>query len=341
MIWRARSSSSISRSLSSSASAPSSRSSCASPPDAFLRLIFAGTPAFAERSLVRLLDAGHSITLVLTQPDRPAGRGLRASASPVKTLALERGLHVLQPQSLRDDTIMAQLRAARPDAIIVVAYGLLLPPPLLAIGGHGAINVHASLLPRWRGAAPIQRALLAGDTETGVSIMQMDEGLDTGPVFTQRRLAISADDDYGTLHDRLASLGAEALMETLTEIAAGRACSAPQSQAGVTYAPKTQKSETRLDWQRPAVELERAVRAFRPTPGALAHLAGHPVKVWRSRVVSGAGVPGSILRSDNALHVACGASALALDELQPAGGRRMSSAEFVRGRRIAPGTRFE
>ena len=278
---------------------------------------------------------------MLTQPDRPAGRGLRASASPVKTLALERGLQVLQPQTLRDDTIVAHLQAARADAVIVVAYGLLLPPPVLAIGGHGAINVHASLLPRWRGAAPIQRALLAGDAETGISIMRMDEGLDTGPVFTRRRLAIATDDDYGTLHDRLALLGAEVLTEALTEIAAGRARSTPQPQAGVTYAPKVQKSETRLDWQRPAVELERAVRAFRPAPGALAHLAGDPLKVWRSRIVAGTGAPGTLLRSDNSVHVACGSGALALEELQPAGGRRMSGAEFLRGRRLATGTRFE
>jgi methionyl-tRNA formyltransferase len=278
---------------------------------------------------------------VLTQPDRPAGRGLRESASPVKRLALERGLQVLQPQTLRDDAIIARLRAARADAIIVVAYGLLLPPSLLAIGRHGAINVHASLLPRWRGAAPIQRTLLAGDLETGVSIMQMDEALDTGPLFAKRRAAIAADDDFGTLHDRLALLGAEALVETLAEIAAGRGEAAPQAQAGVTQAPKVQKSETRLDWRRPAVELERTLRAFRPAPGAFTHLGGEPIKLWRSRVVAGTGAPGSVLRSDNALHVACGSGALALEELQPAGGRRMSAAEFLRGRHLRPGAGFE
>ena len=279
--------------------------------------------------------------LVLTQPDRPAGRGLRATASPVKRLALERGLQVLQPQSLRADAIVEQLRAAHADATIVVAYGLLLPPAVLRVARHGAINLHASLLPRWRGAAPIQRALLAGDTETGVSIMQMDEGLDTGSVYTQRRLAIGADDDFGTLHDRLALLGADAMIETLTDIAAGRARSTPQPQVGVTYAPKIEKSETRLNWQRPAVELERAVRVFRPAPGALAYLAGEPIKVWRSRVVAGEGVPGSMLPSSGALHVACGSGALSLEELQPAGGRRMASAEFLRGRRLAPGASFE
>ena len=279
--------------------------------------------------------------LVLTQPDRPAGRGLRANASPVKTLALERGLRVLQPQSLRAEDTVEELRAARADAIIVVAYGLLLPPAVLALGRHGAINVHASLLPRWRGAAPIQRALLAGDAETGVSIMQLDEGLDTGPVLTQRRLVVGPDDDSGMLHDRLAQLGAEALVATLADVGAGAARATPQPQAGVTYAPKVEKAETRLDWQRSALELERAVRAFRPAPGALTRLAGEPVKVWRSRIVAGAGTPGSVLRSDDALHVACGFGALALEELQPAGGRRMPSAEFLRGRRLAPGARLE
>ena len=278
---------------------------------------------------------------MLTQPDRPAGRGLRASPSPVKRLALERGVQVRQPQTLRDDAVIAQLGAARADAIVVVAYGLLLPPPLLALGGHGAINVHASLLPRWRGAAPIQRALLAGDGETGVSIMQMDAGLDTGPVFARRALAIALDEDFGTLHDRLAVLGADALVETLAEIAAGRAHAAPQPQVGATYAPKMRKSETRLDWQRPAVDLERMVRAFRPAPGAFTQLAGEPLKVWRAHIVDGTGTPGSVLRADDALHVASGRGALALAELQPAGGRRMSAAEFLRGRRLAAGARFE
>jgi methionyl-tRNA formyltransferase len=259
----------------------------------------------------------------------------------VKSLALQRGLQVLQPQSLRADALVGELRAARADAMIVVAYGLLLPPPVLRIARHGAINVHASLLPRWRGAAPIQRALLAGDVETGVSIMQMDEGLDTGPVFAQRRLAIGADDDFGTLHDRMAELGASALIEVLADLAAGRARLTPQPQGGATYARKIEKSETRLNWQLAAVELERAVRAFRPAPGAIARFAGEAIKVWRSRLVAGEGAPGSVLRSTDVLHVACGSGALSLEELQPAGGRRMAAAEFLRGRRLAPGARFE
>jgi methionyl-tRNA formyltransferase len=278
--------------------------------------------------------------LVLTQPDRPAGRGLRAAPSPVKRLALQRGLQVRQPETLRDDPVIAELGAARADAIVVVAYGLLLPRPLLDMSVHGAINVHASLLPRWRGAAPIQRALLAGDGETGVSIMQMDAGLDTGPVFVRRALAIAPDDDFGTLHDRLAALGADALVETLAEIAIGRARATPQPQVGASYAPKIQKAETRLDWERPAADLERVVRAFRPAPGAFAQLAGEPLKIWRSQIVDGAGMPGSVLRADAALHVACGSGALALEELQAAGGRRMNAAEFLRGRRLAVGARF-
>lgn len=278
---------------------------------------------------------------MLTQPDRPAGRGLRPSPTPVKQLALARALYVRQPHSLREDAVVDELRAAQADAIIVVAYGLLLPAPLLALTRYGAINVHASLLPRWRGAAPIQRALLAGDHETGVSIMQLDAGLDSGPVFAQQALPIGADDDFGTLHERLASLGAEALTQTLDDIAAGRARSAPQPPLGATYARKIEKAETRLNWQSPAVELERAVRAFRPSPGAVMRLAGEPVKLWRSRIVAGAGAPGSVLRSDAELHVACGNGALALEELQPAGGRRMTVAEFLRGRRLLPGTKLE
>ena len=287
------------------------------------------------------MEAGHTVALVLTQPDRPAGRGLRATASAVKNLARDRGLQVLQPQSLRAEALVEELRAARADAMIVVAYGLLLPPPVLRVAHHGAINVHASLLPRWRGAAPMQRALLAGDVETGVSILQMDEGLDTGPVFAQRRVAMGPEDDCGTLHDRLAELGASVLLEVLADLAAGRARSTPQPEDGATYARKIEKAETRLQWQRPAAELERAVRAFRPAPGALAHLAAEPIKVWRARIVGGEGAPGSVLRASGALHVACGSDALSLEELQPAGGRRMSAAEFLRGRRLAPGATFE
>ena len=262
-------------------------------------------------------------------------------ASAVKVSALEHGLEIVQPQSLRDDAVIDRLLTARADALIVAAYGLLLPPAALEATRHGSINIHASLLPRWRGAAPIQRALLAGDSETGVSIMQMGAGLDTGPVYAQRRHAIAPEDDAGTLHDRLAQLGGDLLLEVLAAIERGEARAVPQPQSGATYAPKIDKAETWLRWDRPALELERAVRAFRPAPGASARLGGEALKIWRSRVIAASGAPGSLLEYRDALHVACGEQALALEELQPAGGRRMSSAEFLRGRRIASDARFQ
>jgi methionyl-tRNA formyltransferase len=259
----------------------------------------------------------------------------------VKSLARASGLEIFQPESLRPPEIAERLRAVRADAVVVAAYGLLLPPAVLEAAAHGAINIHASLLPRWRGAAPIQRALLAGDRETGISIMQMEAGLDIGPVFAQRVLPIQADDDFGSLHDKLAELGAHTLVEVLASIADGRARTTPQAASGATYARKIEKSETWLSWEQPAAELERAVRAYRPSPVAMARLGGEPVKIWRARVVSGSGAAGSVLDAGEALHIACGSDVLALDELQPAGGRRMSVAEFLRGRRIAPGTRLE
>jgi methionyl-tRNA formyltransferase len=266
---------------------------------------------------------------------------MRTSPSAVKALALRHGIEVLQPAGLRDAQMHARLAAIGADAMIVAAYGLLLPPPALAVARHGAINIHASLLPRWRGAAPIQRALLAGDRETGVSIMQMDEGLDTGPVFAERRVPILADDDSGSLHDKLADLGAQALLDVLADIAAGRAQAKAQSEDGATYARKIDKQETLLRWDRPASELERAVRAFRPAPGASARLAGASVKLWRARVVPGKGAPGTLLEQRNALIAACGSDALAIEELQPAGARRMSAADFLRGRALSAGSRFE
>jgi methionyl-tRNA formyltransferase len=224
--------------------------------------------------------------------------------------------------------------------LVVAAYGLILPQALLEIAPHGALNIHASLLPRWRGAAPIQRALLAGDRETGVSIMQMDAGLDTGPVLMQERIAIARDDDAGTLHDKLAALGAEAIVAVLTQIEMGQAHAVPQPESGVTYAAKIDKGETRLDWSRPALELERVVRAFRPAPGAVTSLDGAPLKIWRARVVDAHGEPGGILEMQKELLVACGGQALAVSELQRAGGRRLSAEEFLRGHPLAPGARF-
>jgi methionyl-tRNA formyltransferase len=259
----------------------------------------------------------------------------------VKRFAAARRIAVLQPPRLRGAPEVEAVRAMRPDALVVAAYGLLLPRELLDAGRHGALNIHASLLPRWRGAAPIQRALLAGDTETGVSIMLMDAGLDTGPILMQKRIAIAPDEDAGSLHDKLAVQGAEAIVAALDEIEAGRARPTPQAESGVSYAAKIGKRDTHLDWSRPACDLERAVRAFRPAPGAFALLDGEPVKLWRASVVDARGAPGTVLDSQESLVIACGERALAVSELQRAGGRRLSAAEFVRGYRLAQGTRFE
>jgi methionyl-tRNA formyltransferase len=265
---------------------------------------------------------------------------LRLVASPVKRFATERRIPVLQPRSLKGAHEVEAVRALRPDALVVAAYGLLLPAALLEAGRYGAMNIHASLLPRWRGAAPIQRALLAGDRESGISIMQMDAGLDTGAVLMQQRVAIAADDDAGTLHDKLAAAGAEAIVTALAEIEAGRSRAVPQPATGITYAAKIDKRETRLDWSRPATELERAVRAFRPAPGAFALLEGEPLKIWVARVVDASGEAGSVSFEGENLLVACGEKALAIAEVQRAGGRRLSAREFLRGHPLAPGARL-
>jgi methionyl-tRNA formyltransferase len=265
---------------------------------------------------------------------------LRPVAAAVARFAAERGLPMVKPQTLKAVPEVERVRELRPDVLVVAAYGLLLPQALLEAGRYGALNVHASLLPRWRGAAPIQRALLAGDPETGISIMQMDRGLDTGPVLMQKRIPIVPDDDAGVLHDKLAVLGAEAIVAALDEIEAGRARPAPQPDEGVTYAAKIDKRDTHLDWSRTAVELERAVRAFRPAPGAFALLDDEPVKIWRARVVDRQGMPGTVLEAHDELMIACGKQALAASELQRAGARRLSAAEFLRGHPLAPGARF-
>jgi methionyl-tRNA formyltransferase len=282
------------------------------------------------------------VALVLTQPDRPAGRGLEPRPSAVKQLALASGIPVAEPQTLRGPVAdIERVRALAPDALVVAAYGLLLPPALLEVGRHGAFNIHASLLPRWRGAAPIQRAILAGDADTGISIMQMDTGLDTGAIVLQRPVAIDADDDAGTLHDKLAALGGAAIVDALALIERGHAVTTPQSTRGVTYAPKIGKQETRLLWSRSASELERAVRAFRPSPGAFTLLAGEALKIWRARVVAGQGAPGAVLDAGSELVVACGNDALAISELQRPGSRRLKAREFLRGHWVAPGRRFD
>jgi len=308
-----------------------------------MRVVFAGTPEFAARVLAALLGAGHEVALVLCQPDRPAGRGMRVTECPVKRLAATRRLPLLQPSTLKEPATIERIAAAQPDVLVVAAYGLILPQAVLDIARFGAINVHASLLPRWRGAAPIQRALLAGDEEAGVSIMKMDAGLDTGPVCSQARIAIADGDDAGSLTDTLASLGAETLIAALPEIAAGRARWRAQDEQGATYAPKLAKQETFVDWSRPASELERLLRAFSPQPGAQSVLRGERIKLWRAIAeAQRGGEPGMITGTSAAgVVVACGEGALRVTELQRPGGRRLSAGEFLRGMALKAGERFE
>jgi methionyl-tRNA formyltransferase len=277
------------------------------------------------------------VTLVLTQPDRAAGRGLRPAASPVKRLALEHGLEVFQPATLRDPAAQARIAAAGPELLVVAAYGLILPPAVLGVAP--ALNIHASLLPRWRGAAPIQRALLAGDAESGITLMRMDAGLDTGPMLAQERVPIAPDDDAQSLHDKLAALGARMIVRVL---AAG---SLPDGTAqpadGVTYARKIEKRDAIVDWSLPAAAIERQVRALRPAPGAATSVRGDALKIWRAATRSGRGTPGSVLAAGNdGVLVACGEDALLLTELQRAGGKRLAAAAFLRGFPLAPGERL-
>lgn len=308
-----------------------------------MRIAFAGTPPFAASVLTEMLRRNFRVELVLTQPDSPAGRGLKARISVVKQLALDHGIPVQQPVTLKDAAAHEALDRMYLDVLVVVAYGLILPQSVLDLPRYGCVNVHASLLPRWRGAAPIQRALMAGDAETGVCIMRMEAGLDTGPVYDQRRTSIRSDDTYSTLHDRLAHLGAEALCDVLPELFAGRACAQAQAEEGVTYAAKILKPDTIVDWHRPAVEIERQLRALDPAPGAVTTFAGQPVKVWRAAFGArpGAGPPGTILEAGApGVDVQCGEGVLRLTELQRAGGRRLPAVEFLRGFKLAPGDRF-
>ena len=307
-----------------------------------MRIAFAGTPAFAAAALQALVDARFEVALVLTQPDRPAGRGLRDSASAVKQLALRHGLTIAQPPTLRNEEILAQLRASTAQVLVVAAYGLILPPTVLGLFPSGCINIHASLLPRWRGAAPIQRAILAGDRETGISIMRMEQGLDTGPVYLARTIPILPDDSAGTLHDRLAVLGARCIVEALPQIEQGALTPVPQPSAGITYAHKISKPEAAIDWQRDALEVDRQVRAFNPVPGAFSLLRNETVKIWRAFAGDrGRGTPGEILGcSAQGIEVACGKGMLKITELQKAGSKRLSAAEFLRGTSPVPGERF-
>ena len=306
-----------------------------------LRVAFAGTPEFAAQALDAILKAGYAVPLVLTQPDRPAGRGMKLSPSAVKQLALAHGIEVDQPEKLRTDEQRARLAACAPDVLVVAAYGLLLPPAVLALPRLGCINIHASLLPRWRGAAPIHRAIEAGDAETGITIMQMDEGLDTGPMLLRRALPIAADDTTASLHDRLAALGGECIVEALGALAGGGLAATPQPAEGVTYAAKIGRAEADIDWSRPALEIERAMRAFDPFPGAVSTLRDTAVKCWKAQVVAGEGEPGRVLAVDaDGIVVACGRDALRCTVLQRPGSKRLPAREFLRGFPVSVGERF-
>lgn len=313
-----------------------------------MKLIFAGTPEFASVALARLLAAGFQVPLVLTQPDRPAGRGMKLQASPVKQLALQNHIAVAQPRSLRldgkypDDAAAAReaIEAAQADAMVVAAYGLILPQWVLDVPRLGCLNIHASLLPRWRGAAPIHRAIEAGDTETGVTIMQMDAGLDTGDMLLMERLPIRAEDTTGSLHDRLAELGGRLIVEALEIAACGGLTAQKQPTEGVTYAHKIDKAEAALDWTAPAEVLARRVRAFNPFPGAATARAGEPVKVWAAHAVDGSAgaAPGQVLAlGDEGIQVQTASGVLVLTELQRAGGKRLAVADFLRGHELRVG----
>ena len=303
-----------------------------------LRILFAGTPEFAAVPLRAMLDGGFAPLAVYTQPDRPAGRGRALQAGPVKQIATSAGIPVFQPHSLREAGAREQIAAQKPDLMVVVAYGLILPPDILALPQHGGWNIHASLLPRWRGAAPIQRAIEAGDEETGVCIMQMDAGLDTGPVLHRARIALDGTETAGVLHDQLAELGARCLLDCLRRLAAGELPAAvPQADEGVSYARKLDKAEAELDWSEPAAVLERRVRAFAPWPVAWCRIGGEAVRVWRAACPStdSGAPPGTVLAAGcDGIDVATGCGALRLLELQPPGKRRMSAAEFLNGRRL-------
>ena len=303
-----------------------------------MRVVFAGTPDFSATALAALHAAGFTIPLVLTQPDRPAGRGLQLHPSAVKRLALDLGLPLAQPRSLRLDGKFADaaaaareaLDAAAPDVMVVAAYGLILPQWVLTLPRLGCLNIHASLLPRWRGAAPIQRAIEAGDAATGITIMQMNAGLDTGPMLLEQVTPIGPDDSSATLHLRLAVIGATLIIQALHRLETGDLAGQPQPAEGVTYASKVDKAEAAIDWSEPAAVIERCVRAFDPAPGTSFVWGGEVVKLWRARARPGQGAPGAVLDlGDGRLVVACGAGLLELLEVQPPGGRRIAAAQYL------------
>ena len=308
-----------------------------------MRVGFAGTPAFAAAALEAILDAGLAVAVVLSQPDRPRDRGWRPKPGPVKTLAAARGIPVLQPSTLKSEAERTRIIAIPLDVLVVAAYGLILPESILEWPACGCINIHASLLPRWRGAAPIQRALLAGDRETGITLMRMDRGLDTGPIIARRAVPIAARETAGSLHDKLAAVGARAIVGALSELRRdGRLPAEAQPEEGASYAAKLDPAETVIDWSTSADAIDRSVRALDPAPGAQTTLAGAALKIWEASPLPGRfGAPGVVARAGAAgIVVACGEGALNVTRLQRAGGKQMPAAAFLAGHELATSTRL-
>ena len=306
-----------------------------------LRIIFAGTPDFAVPALAALIDAGHQIVLVLTQPDRPSGRGMKLKASPVKELALQHQLEVFQPETLKDIAAQNRIQEVQADVMIVAAYGLIIPTNVLAMPRLGCYNIHASLLPRWRGAAPIQRSLLAGDQETGVTIMEVVPKLDAGAMVSKGVIPIGERDTAQTLHDGLANIGANLMLEAMNKLALeGHLSSIPQDESLVTYAEKLQKSEAAIDWNQSAAQISNQVRAFNPFPVAQAILNGEICRIWMATAKPGVGVAGQVVCAQETIDVACGEGVLSIEELQLPGGKRLKARDFLAGKPLPRGTQF-
>ena len=307
-----------------------------------LRIIFAGTPDFAAPALAALIEAGHKIVLVLTQPDRPSGRGMKLKASPVKELALQHGIEVFQPETLKDASAQSRIEEAKADVMIVAAYGLMIPTNVLNMPRLGCYNIHASLLPRWRGAAPIQRSLLAGDKETGVTIMEVVPALDAGAMISKGIVKITELDTAQTLHDALAKTGAELMVQAMEKLSKNGALdSTPQDESLVTYAEKLQKSEATIDWNKSADAISKQVRAFNPFPVATAILKGEVCRIWMATKKPGKGRAGEVMATNETIDIACGEDVLCIHELQLPGGKRLKAREFLTGRQLTVGTQFE
>jgi len=314
-----------------------------------LKIIFAGTPDFAVPALAALINAGHEVVMVLTQPDRPAGRGMKLKASPVKVLAEQHDLFVFQPETLKDVAVQARIAEADADVMIVAAYGLIIPTVVLQMPKHGCYNIHASLLPRWRGAAPIHRSLLAGDLETGVTIMEVVPALDAGAMVSKGVVPITETDTTQGLHDALAAIGADLMVDAMQTLAqTGQLSSTPQDESLVTYAHKLEKAEAVIDWRKSAVEVSRQVRAFNPFPVAQSFLRGEVSRIWMATTVAEVtdvdalrnAVPGEVLSTDDGILVACGEGVLRITELQAPGGKRLSAQVFIQGHALKAGDRF-